>query len=865
MNFLGKYFFLFLFPFVINAQNADSLSSDSVSTTIVNTIKDSVSVQDTVKKKFDVDAVIFANANDSVTFNLQNKKMFLYGKGDITYKKTNLKSAKIFVDFNKNLLDAYGEIDSIDSTNSKFIDTPVLKENEEVYEGTSLKYNFKNQSGFISMAKNAKEEKRYEGEKVKKVDKKTYFIEDGLYTTCDEDTPHTYFTASKMKVIQDDKIIARWIFMNVGGVPFPIPLPFGVFPNKSGRRSGIIAPSYGSAGNRGYYIRNGGYFFALNDYMDLTFTGDYYLQGGYGLRSRYRYTKRYDFNGNVNGGISKIISGEKDDPNYSERFDWNLNVYHHQEINPTMSLDANLQFLSSQYLQQNSRDLNDLLKQDIVSNATLVKHWDESGNSMTISYSRTQNLETGNITEILPNISFNKPVVYPFKKEGSFGKNPKWYELLGYSYSGLFQNNRTKIKDQLNGGFDRNIKGGFQHTVRFSASPKIGYFNFTPSINYRELWYDRRVKKEFVNSGDSLNSMILKEKVIKQISFVRTFDFNLSTSTKIYGMMQPNILGIQAFRHTLIPTISYNYRPDFSDKKWGYFDSYRDTSGKIIKYDKYEDGIFGGAESGEQQRVGFSLSNVFEIKTSKDPNDTTSQEQKIQLLHVNASTGYNFAADSLNLSDLNVDFRTQIGQLLSLYGKSTFTFYDVDIKNNGLSVFRINRFLSDVGKGFARLTNFGFNISTSISGEKITSQKKNTKSNESSENDGSFKKRNDYIELFDDEMPDLSIPWNLSINYNYNMNKSNPYKVIENSGIGINLSMSLTKAWRLTFRGNYDFNEKKLNAPQITVYRDLHCWEMNFIWNPIGTYRGFRFEIRMKAPELQDIKVTKTKDIYSGF
>lgn len=860
-----KYSICFLFPLLINAQVVDSNSVAKVATDISALSQDSTVEKDTTKKKFDVDAVIYANATDSVTFNLQNKKMVLFGKGDITYKKTNLKSAKIYVDFDKNLLDAYGKIDSTDTTKSKLVDTPVLKEEDEVYEGTSLKYNFKNQSGFISMAKNAKEEKRYEGEKVKKVDKKTYFIEDGMYTTCDEDTPHTYFTASKMKVMQDDKIVARWIFMNVGGVPFPIPLPFGVFPNKSGRRSGIIAPSYGSAGDRGYYFRNGGYFFALSDYMDLTLTGDYYLQGGYGLRSRYRYTKRYDFNGNVNGGISKIISGEKNDPTYNERFSWNLNVYHHQEIDPTATVDANLQFLSSQYLQDNSRNLNDLLQQDIISNATLVKRWEESGNSMTMSYSRTQNLETGNITEILPSLYFNKQIVYPFKKEGSFGKDQKWYELIGYNYSGQFQNNRTKYNDAINGGFDRNIRGGFQHTIRFSASPKIGYFNFTPSINYRELWYDKRVKKGFEKSNDSLQTMVYKEQVVKQISFVRTFDFSLSTSTKIYGMMQPNMFGIQAFRHTLIPSISYNYRPDFSDKKWGYYDSYKDTTGKIIKYDKYEDGIFGGAGSGEQQRIGFTLSNIFEIKTSKDPNDTTSQEQKIQLLNLNASTGYNFAADSLNLSDLNVDFRTQIGQFLSLNGNSTFTFYDIDSRNNGKSVFRINKFLADEGKGIARLTNFGFNISTSISGEKLSGKKSNKKQETADENDGTFKKRSDYIEMFDNEIPDLSIPWNLSVNYNYNMNKSNPNNVIENSGIGINLSLSLTQAWRLTFRGNYDFKEKKLNAPQVTVYRDLHCWEMNFIWNPIGTYRGFRFEIRMKAPELQDIKVTKTKDIYSGF
>lgn len=851
-----KYFFIFIFlPVLIFSQVLDSIKT--------NISSDSLAVKDSTSKKYDVDAVVFANATDSVTFDVQNKSMILFGKGDITYKNTNLKSAKISVDFDKNLLDAVGIVDSTDSNGVRLIDTPVLKEGDENYEGTSLKYNFKNQSGFISMAKNEKEDKKYEGEKVRKLDKKTYFIEDGLYTTCTEDTPHTYFTASKMKVMQDDKIIARWIFLNVGGVPFPIPLPFGVFPNKSGRRSGIIAPSYGSAGNRGYYFRNGGYFFALNDYMDLTLTGDYYLQGGYGLRSRVRYLKRYDFNGNINGGISKITAGEKSDPDYSESFNWNFNVFHHQEINPTTTLDANLQFLSSKYLRDNSVNINDLLQQDILSNATLVKRWDESGNSISINYSRTQNLETGNINEVLPSINFNKSISYPFKSKTSNSRDQKWYELIGYSYSSHFQNNRTKFKNSINNSYTREINGGVEHNLNFSASPKIGYFNISPSISYNELWYNKRLKKQFEPIDDSSNTKVLKEKVVKQISFVRTFDFRLSASTKLYGMLQPDILGIQAFRHSIIPSVSYNYRPDFSDEKWGYYDSYTDTSGRKIKYDKFEKGIFGGAGSGEQQRLSFSLGNIFEIKTTKDPNDTTSQEQKIQLLNVNASTGYNFAADSLNLSDLNVDFRTSIGQFLSINGNSTFTFYDYQSSNNGFSYFKVNRFLSESGKGLMRMTNFGFNLSTNLSGEKLNAKGKQVKKQE--ENEGTFKKRADFIELFDDEMPDLSIPWNLSINYNYSLNRVNPNKPVENSGLGLSLSLSLTQAWRLTFRGNYDFKEKKLNAPQVTIYRDLHCWEMNFIWNPIGTYRGFRFEIRMKAPELQDIKVTKAKDIYSGF
>lgn len=842
---------------------------DSLNIAMPDTIQQTDSTK--VKKKIDVDDVIYADASDSLTFDVRNKLMFIFGKGELKYKQTDLKSAKIFIDFNKNSLDAFGRTDTSDSTSQKLIETPVLNETGEVYEGTSLKYNFKTQQGFISMAKNVEDNKRYEGEKVKKVDKETYFIEDGMYTTCESDTPHTYFTASKMKVIQKDKIIAEWIFMHVGGVPFPIPLPFAVFPNKSGRRSGVIIPSYGEVSGRGQYFRNFGYFFAISDYMDFTLTGDYYTKGGYGLRGRYRYKQRYDFSGNVNGGISRVSRGESSDPNFSDVFSWNLNVFHHHDITPTMKLDANLQFLSSKYLEDNSRRLSDLLKQDIVSNATFVKRWDESGNSLTINYSRTQNLQLGNVTEILPNVNFNMSQKYPFRKEGSSSRTQEWYEYIGYTYSSQFKNERRKNRSTDTTDFDRTIRGGVQHNIRVNASPKLGFFNITPSINYTEKWYDKIRELEYVAVIDTSDTTyVTEENIIKKIGFVRTFDFGVSASTKIYGMLQPGVLGIKAFRHTLTPSISYTYQPDFTDEKWGYYASvYNPDTKRIEKYDKFANGIFSGATGGERQSISLSIGNVFEIKTEKDPTDTTSQEEKIQLLNLTASTSYDFVAEEFKLAPLSLSYRTQIGQLFSFNGSSGFTFYDYEVIESGgkKSSRLVNRYLISEGKGLMRLQNFSLNLTLNLAGSKATTGRsaaadKSTLKRE--ETDYEFK-RTDYIEMFEDDEPDFTIPWNLNLNYNYSYNKSNVFNPVETSGIGMSLSMSLSAAWKISFRGNYDFIDDKFNAPQITVYRDLHCWEMNFTWNPVGVYRGFRLEIRMKAPELQDIKVTKTKDIYSGF
>lgn len=868
---MKKILIIFLFSgCFLFAQTKDSL--------IVKQLPDSLRIQtsdttksDTLKskKKFDVDAVVNTSASDSLIFDVTTKKMFLHGTGEIKYKDTDLKAGKIFVNYETNDLEAFGIADTSDTAKVKIKETPVLKEGAEVYESSRLRYNFKTQRGFISMAKNKEQDSRYEGEKVNKVNKNTYFIKDGMFTTCANDTPHTYFTASQMKVIQKDKIIARWIFMYIGGVPFPIPLPFAVFPNETGRRSGLIIPSYGDAGNRGAYFYNFGYFWAINDYMDLTLTGDYYLKGGYGLRSRYRYAKRYDYSGNIEAGFSKIRVGEDGDPSSLKQNtdQWRINWYHNQQIDPTMNLAANLQFMSSDYNRQNSINYNDILSQQIYSSANFNKRWDDNS-SLNVSYSRSQDLQTGAINESLPNMSYNRQFSYPFKRESSESAfNQKWYELIGYSYSGRFQNNRRKDGNGLH------IRGGVQHDVSVNASPKIGYFTITPSFGYTEKWYNKWTKIDNIvltkidaKTGKPYQMDSLVYSDMKELHSVRTFQMNVAASTRLYGMFQPNVLGIEAFRHTISPSISYNYTPDFTADGWGYYSSYKNSKGEVIRYDKYSGEVFGGVPGAESQSINFSLGNVFEMKTMKDPNDTTKNrsDNKIQLLNLNAGVNYNFAADSLKLSDLNISYRTQIGNWINFSGSSTYTFYDF-VKVNETNYKQVNRFLVSEGKGLFRLRNFSFSVSTNLSGDKFKSDEKAENKNQPTNEDGLEGPINNYTSLYeDDKTPDLSIPWSLNLNYNFNLSKSNPDRAETYSNISTDLSFSLTQNWKFTLRGSYDFDRKEIAAPQITIYRDLHCWEMNFTWNPMGYYRGFRFEIRMKAPELQDIKVTKSRGLYSG-
>ncbi len=830
----------------------DSLSLPGSDTLVVSTTKKS--------KKYDLDDIVFTKAQDSVLFDISQKKMYIHGSGELKYKNTDLKGGTIRIDFQTNELEAEGILDTKDSVSQSVIQTPVLTEAGDSFEGSKLKYNFKTQRGFISLAKNKKESSTYRGEAVKKVDKNTFFIKDGIYTTCDADTPHTYFSASEMKVIQGDKIIAKWIFMNIGGVPLPIPIPFGVFPNQTGRQSGIIIPTYGQTATRGAYFRNFGYYFALSDYMDLALTGDYYMKGGYGARGRYRYAKRYEFNGNVSGGFSNLTTGETGDPGRTEQKDWNISVFHNQQFNPTTRLDVNLQFQTSSYITNNSVTYDELLQKDIISNATLSKRWDESGNSMTLNYNRTQNLESGNISEILPSLSFYMPLKYPFKNTLSSGSDQEWYEYIGYSYTGQFKNTRNKTDGDLK------IRGGLQHNLSISASPKLGYFSISPRITYTEKWYNKQINRDlFITEipADSLNpdptfTESLVEDDIHKIDFVRTFDFSLSASTKIYGMSQINMLGVEAFRHTLTPSISYNFRPDFSEDKWGYYDSYTTANGEVVRYDRFQREVYGGVSAGERQSINLSVGNLFEIKTAKDPTDTTSQAEKLRLLNLTASVGYNFATDTLKLSDLNLSYRTQIGDILNFSGSSRYTFYDYDGSR------KINEFLADKGKGLLRLSNLNLSVSASISGDKIRGESRTGKEQPADDDEFKSFERSDYINLFDEEPADFTIPWNLSLNVNYNLSKPTPSIVTKTASVGMNLGFNLTKNWKFTVRGNYDLIRKEISAPQVTIYRDLHCWEMNFSWKPMGTYRGFNLELRLKAPELQDIKVTKSEGLYSG-
>jgi hypothetical protein len=841
-----------IYPDTIILGESTLFNSDS---SVVAAVDDSASAIDSLalSPKSDIDSIIFSTATDSLIFDLKQKKMYIYGTGDLRYKETNLKSGKIHVDFETSNVEAFSY--GYDSTSNKELQTPVLNDKGEEYKGTRMLYNFKTTKGFITYAATESDNTSYSGAKIKKVSRDVFFVENGLYTTCDEEVPHYCFIGHEMKVIQKEQMIGKWIWLTFGGVPFPIPLPFAVFPLQSGRRSGIIPPAIGDREGYGRYFSRFGYFWAMNDYMDANLTADYYTKGGYSLASRFRYVKRYSFTGNIEGGFSKLHTGEITDADRTDQQDWRIRWLHNQTLTPTSRFDVNMEFLSGNFIKQNSTDYNQLLRNDVVSNASYYKNWEEYGSSLSMNYSRNQNLETGNITEYLPSMSFSKSQFYPFKKKKRIGVE-EWYEQFGINYNGQFQNRRLKESGQLN------IRGGINHNIGLGFSSKIGYVNINPNGSYREIWYNKQMEAvKGVSSTTGADTTYFND--IKRLGFVRTFNMGVSASTKLYGILQPNKMGIAAIRHTISPSISYNYQPDFSELKWGYFGTYRDSLGNEIKYNKYQREIFGGAGVGESQSLGFRLDNIFEMKTTVDQRDTTAKEKKLQLLNLSANINYNFAADSLRFSDIYVSYRTQISDFLSFAGNSTYSLYKYDEKING----EVNQFIIKDGSGLARMKNFNFSISASLSGDRLKSQSppvEGEKFQDDQESAYQQQTGSSYKGLYDDKEPDFTMPWSVSLNYNYGLSKTNPFNPNKYITLSGSLDFNLTPNWKFTTSGSYDIINKQFSAPQVMISRDLHCWLMNFTWNPIGSYRGYRFEIRVKAPQLQDLKVTKTDRFFSG-
>ena len=823
----------------------DTLRTDTLITS------DTVAFDTSRQVQSDIDAVIDYSAKDSAVFDFKTNKLYLYNEAELTYKDLKLNSGIIILDRETEMLEAIGFPDS--TRTGKFVQTPIMMQGTDKYEGVRLTYNFGTKTGNVSMGFTEAEVGYYYGDVIKKVTDEVFFVKNGRYTTSsNREDPEYYFQSPQMKVIPNDKVIAQNVFLYIEGVPV-FWLPFAVFPNKTGRSSGIITPTFGSDARYGQYFANGGYFWAINDYMDINATGSIFTRGRYDFKSRFRYALRYVLNGSVDAGYTMIRLGEDGDPDKFTSDEWALSINHSQSITPTLSLNGNLAFVSGKsYYDNNTNNLDDLLRQNVISNFTVSKFWEGTPLSLNLNYYRDQNLQTRDVIQNLPSATFSVSENFPFRSDLSSSFDRNLYEDIGYSYSLNFINRQTRSTLKSFNGLDsiiNNDRYAARHFASIKYAPKFSFITFTPSFNYTELWYPKSIRKTFNPADSSITVATLDE-----FSAVRYFDARLSFNTNFVGIFTPDVLSITGIRHTITPGISYVYAPDFSDPSFGYYGSYNDASGKEVRYSFFENELFGSPPNVERQSLDFSMNNLVEMKTRV--NDST--ENKFQLINITSGLSYNFAADSLRFSEFTNRFRTQIGSLLDISGTANFSLYKY---NDTLSA-RTNEFLWNDGL-LPDLT--GFSISLGTSFNFLFSNDNTTQASTNTEVKDTLGVKTESVVIKDRSQALFNLPISGGITYNFSVDERNPNDVFKTSNLGFNVNFSLSEMWKFGFRTNYDFINEQISAPFFSAYRDLNSWELLFDWYPVGAYRGFRFEIRIKAPDLRDIKVEKQTNDRGAF
>jgi lipopolysaccharide assembly outer membrane protein LptD (OstA) len=811
-----------------------------------------------------VDTVVVYSAADSVIYTIGSREMRLYNEGDLRYRTLQLRAAHILFDWNKSELYAEGiKRDTLPEIlptgrgiKSAYEGLPIMRDGPDEYEGYTIAYNFKTKRGRMTLADTDIEQGYYHGEIVKKLENDVLYLADGWYTTCDNpDHPHFYFFSPKMKVVPNKSVAASPIYLYIADVPVFI-IPFGIFPSQSGRRSGFLTPTFGESPGRGRFLTGIGYYWAINEFMDSQTSFDWYTKGGWKADVSLRYALRYLFRGSLDASTSYRYEGERGDPQRTESRDYQVYVRHNQEIDPTSRIDINFNYMTSRYYQSTSLDFNQLLQQNIISNATYTKRWEGTGNNLSLNINRNHNIRTDEVTWTLPSLSFSRTQSYPFRRAARDrrpGDEYRWYELIGYTYSSNAQNYiSTLVRQTAEGDTARTTeyRAGARHTIGSSASQRFGYFNVTPFLNYNEYWYIEREERFF----DIDDSSVVREKE-KGFFPVRHFNTGISLGTTIYGILQPRIGRITGFRHTVTPSITFGFRPDFSKPWWGYYGMYFDpVRNETVQYDRYTGQVFGSAPSGLEQSISLSVSNLFEMKMAPSASDTSAEEKRYQLLNVNMSTSYNFALDSLNLSPISVSFRTSVGNIFSISGGSSFDLYTFD-RNLGR---RVNRFQVYETGSVVRFLDFNVNVSTSLrGGTQYTSPYAYTF-------DDLLHPMNPYagqMYYYYRHRPVVSVPWDISLSWSFGYNEANPLNISRRSNLRADASVTLTEKWRLRGSTGYDFIRNEFTTPYIVISRDLHCWTLDFSWVPSGFNQHYRLEIRVKAPHLSDLKVTKRGSI----
>ncbi|WNH10118.1 putative LPS assembly protein LptD [Thalassobellus suaedae] len=851
-------------------------TSDSLIAPLISEKSQDSTQTDSIKPKKDLlEYIVDYHAKDTTKFNRKKQKLFLYNEAIIDYGDMNITAGSIIIDYTKNTVYAKGIIDSTEGYTQK----PVFTHGNNVVEPDSIIFNTETKKALIYNSKTEQGEGHVIASITKKENDSVYFLRNAKYTTAeDQEDPEYYIRLLKAKIVPGKKIITGPAGLYIYDIPTPIWLPFSFFPQSEKHTSGILMPSFGEQNERGFFLQNGGYYFAINDHVDLAVVGDYYTNGSYGLRTESTYTKRYKFRGNLGFRYESLITSERGFPNYAKNTIYNLRWSHSQDskANPNSRFSASVNLGSSKYYRNSINQINSgaFLNNTLSSSVSYSKTFQgEPQVNFSLTATHSQNTNTQQINMTLPTFQGSVGRMYPFASKTGSKKGIIQNINLQYNIRG---ENRIQTTDSLffkKEMFD-DAKTGFQHTIPLSTNFKVfKYFSLSASTNFNEVWTFKTINKTF----DPIERKAVTE-TINGFDSYRTYNFSTSLGTTVYGMFNFEKEGedrkIKAIRHVIRPSISYNINPAF-DK---YYDTYEVVSAdglttNDVDYSRFEQGVFGVPGKNFSSSIGMSVSNNIEAKVRDKDSTATEAKKMILLNNLNFSTAYNVAGDSLQWSPVRMSGSTQIlNNKMSINFGATLDPYALDNNNN-----KIDKFNIENGGSLFRLTSANLTTSYSFSSKKGGKKdKKDSTESGIQENLRSGGRGDDMFGVGEDfanqqindkndenetpsEFYNYQVPWSLRVAYAVNYSNSRRQNEISSHSLMFSGDISLGEKWKIGASSGYDLKNAGFTYTQLRFERDLMSWRMNFSWIPFSTRASWNFFIGIKSSILQDLKYEKRR------
>jgi hypothetical protein len=831
---------------------------------------------DTAKKAF-IEAPIVYNAQDSIVVSFDGQKVYLYNNAKVTYEQIELTA--YYIDLNLETKEIYAE-GLIDST-GEMSQKPVFKQGSDEYESETMRYNFETEKAFITKVVSEQGEGFILSDRTKKIGEEIFITEKAKYTTCDADHPHFYMHLTKAKVISNKKIVTGPAYMVLEDFPiyFPI-LPFGFFPNTPSYSSGILVPMYGEEQNRGFFLRDGGYYWAAGEYFDLAVRGEIYSKGSWGWQTHTNYRKRYKFSGGFDFRYNINVYGESGLESYqkSKQYAVTWNHSQDQKANPNRTFSASVNLSSSGYDKQNSyvgqMGGNNYLTTQKSSSISYSQKFENTPFNMSMNLRHSQNSLDSTISLSLPEMTFSMAKVYPFRRKNRTGP-VKFYEKFGINYTANLRNTISNVKeyDLLNQKFPEDWRNGIQHSIPI-ALPGFNlakYLNVSPSIGYNEKWYFQKYNYAYdpdnIHYDESGRASNVEKDTISGLSRVYDYNYSLSASTNIYGMFMPRNPNsrIKGIRHKITPSASFSYRPDFGQERFGYYQYVQvDTLGNYQYFDINAGGIYGGSPGrGASGSINMSINNNLEMKVL-DTKDTTSTKaadkyKKVKIIdNLSLSSSYNLIADSLNLAPIGIRARTTVAGVSINMGTVIDPYMvDDEYRKYNAYVWNNKRGIGRVGRVTNANLSFGMNFNSK--------NKEKKGAPDAALQTGDEEKP--VVPKIETGYMDFNIPWTFGFDYSFSYNgptKSSPNGRISQT-LGLRGNLSLTEKWKVSMNTNFDFEAGAFSYTTVNVNRDLHCWQMAFNFVPFGYMKSYSFTINAKSSMLKDLRLQKRQSNYDNF